>query len=351
MLIHDRATPLTLRRTPEGFLQMRARIGRAGLQAYRADEAGGPPGVPPDAPVRVYRPPEAVFSPASLASFAGKPVTLDHPPAMVDSGNWRAHAVGHSGGAVERDGDHVAADLVLTDAAAVSRAEAGSELSNGYWADFDFTPGVTPAGEPYDAIQRNIRGNHIALVAQGRCGPSCAVAAGDAASVLDADEAAAAGAAPPAAVRDCPPGGDARVARLQAEIDARDGEIAALKARAAADAASLERRATERASVLDAARRIIGPGFAAGGLGLDAIRRAAVAQALGGDAVQGRSDAYVAAAFDAVAALRAGGGPAPVDDPLARHLTAPRAGASTALQARDAYLGGAWKSALTPGDR
>jgi len=158
MLIHDQATPLSRRRTPEGFLQMRARIGRAGIQDYRAGEIGGPAGAAFDSPVRVYRPPAEVFDPASLASFAGKPVTLDHPPAMVDSGNWKQVAVGHSGSSVERDGHHLATDLVVTDAAAVARAEAGSELSNGYWADFDFTPGLTPEGEPYDAVQRNIRG-------------------------------------------------------------------------------------------------------------------------------------------------------------------------------------------------
>ena len=36
MLVHDRATPLARRRTPEGLLEMCARIGRAGLQDDRA---------------------------------------------------------------------------------------------------------------------------------------------------------------------------------------------------------------------------------------------------------------------------------------------------------------------------
>ena len=141
MFVHDQATPLSRRRTPEGFLHLKARIGRAGLQDYKAGEIGGPPGVAPDTNVRVYRPPDEVFAPASLASFASKPVTLDHPPGMVDSGNWKRFAVGHAGEAVAQDGDHVATDLVLTDAEAVAKADAGAELSNGYWADFHFTPG------------------------------------------------------------------------------------------------------------------------------------------------------------------------------------------------------------------
>ena len=277
MLVHDQATPLAQKRTPEGFLHIKARIGRAGLQDYKAGEIGGPAGAPHEANVRVYRPPEEVFDPASLASFAGKPVTLEHPPAMVDSGNWKQFAVGHSGGSVTRDGDHIATDLVVTDAAAVDKARAGSELSNGYWADFDFTPGLTPEGEPYDAVQRKIRGNHIALVDQGRCGPSCTVGATGAGAVTAGSDAAAVdslgaqGRVPTAAtsVLDCPPGeAAAELSRLRSEIEARDGEIAALKARAAADAASLDRRAAERARTIDVARNLLGAGFDPTGLDL-----------------------------------------------------------------------------------
>lgn len=338
MLVHDRATPLARRRTPEGFLEVRARIGRAGLHDYRAGEIGGPPGARPDAPVRVYRPPDEVFDPVSLASFAGKPVTQGHPASMVDSANWRAHAVGHSGQGVVRDGDHVAADLVVTDAAAVAVAEAGSELSNGYWADFDFTPGTTPEGEPYDALQRNIRGNHIALVDRGRCGPSCALPAGG--GTADA-------AAP--AVSDPPSGGEpalhqlggeaALVAQLRADIETRDGEIAALRARMVADAASLDRRAAERVAVVDLARGILGPDFDPAGLDLDEVRRTTVVRALGAEAVRGRGDAYVAAAFDTLAALHAARRP----DPLSERLAADPASPLAALQARNAALAGAWK--------
>ncbi len=365
MLVHDQATPLAQKRTPEGFLRIKARIGRTGLQDYKAGEIGGPAGAPPEANVRVYRPPEEVFDPASLVSFAGKPVTLEHPPAMVDSGNWKQFAVGHSGGTVARDGDHLATDLVVTDAAAVDKAQAGSELSNGYWADFDFTPGLTPAGEPYDAVQRNIRGNHIALVDQGRCGPSCTVGATGAGAVTSDRDAAAtdsAGAASrasaAASVLDCPPGEvAAELSRLRSEIATRNGEIAALKARAAADAASLDRRAAERTSTIDVARILLGAGFDPTGLEVGDIRRTAVVKALGQDAVRGRSDDYVEAAFDTVAALGADRRPPPgsrTTNPLAGHLAAGSAGAgsqATALQDRNAYLARAWKPDRTPGDR
>ncbi len=80
MFLHDAATAVSRELTPEGFLRVKARIGRSGLHDYKAGEIGGPPGAAPDTVVRVYRPVGAVFDAASMASFGGKPVTLDHPP-------------------------------------------------------------------------------------------------------------------------------------------------------------------------------------------------------------------------------------------------------------------------------
>ncbi|MBE7203629.1 MAG: DUF2213 domain-containing protein, partial [Parafilimonas terrae] len=175
MYIQDSAAVTSRELTPEGFLKVKANIGRAGLHDYRAAELGVLEGFGPDDRIRVYRPPEEVFDPASMASFAGKPVTSDHPPEMVDARNWRRYAIGQSGEQVMRDGDHMAAELLITDAGAVARAQGGAQLSNGYQADFDFVPGTAPDGTAYHAIQRNIRGNHIALVDAGRCGDSCRV--------------------------------------------------------------------------------------------------------------------------------------------------------------------------------
>ena len=44
------------------------------------------------------------------------------------------------------------------------------ELSLGYRCDCEETPGVAPDGQPYDAIQRNIRINHLAVVPLARAG-------------------------------------------------------------------------------------------------------------------------------------------------------------------------------------
>ena len=335
MLIHDAVPAVTRDITPEGFLRVRARIARSGLHDYRASELGAPAGFVSGDTIRVYRPPEQVFHPDAIASFVNKPVTDGHPPAMIDAGNWRQYAVGHAGPAVTRDGDHLAADLLITDAAAVARAEAGAELSNGYHADFDFTPGTTPDGEPFDALQSNIRGNHIALVDAGRCGDTCRIG----------DE----------AVRDCGCGGALlfitidgiaiettaagaeALERLRLLVEAKDGAVAALSAKALDDAA-IEARVQERTAALDGARAIFGPVFEAQHQPTAAIRRAVVAKLLDAS-LAGRSDTYVEAAFDTLMRVRSG------VNPLAAHLAAPAAagGPDIARIKRDRFLTHAWK--------
>lgn len=54
-------------------------------------------------------------------------------------------------------------------------SEEQREISCGYHYDPDMTPGVFN-GEHYDGIMRNIRGNHVALVEEGRAGPDVLVA-------------------------------------------------------------------------------------------------------------------------------------------------------------------------------
>jgi uncharacterized protein len=160
--------------TPEGFLVVPGRLARTGVQDYAAYELG----MEGDAMriVRLYRPPEEVFSPDSMASFEGKPVTVDHPNEPVTVDNWKAYAVGEVSG-IHRAGDMLAAKTIcIKDGAAIAALKSGKrELSNGYRFTLDLTAGVTPQGAAYDGIQRNIRGNHIALVDAARCGSACRI--------------------------------------------------------------------------------------------------------------------------------------------------------------------------------
>lgn len=146
----------------DGSIVVEAHITRAGVFTYSN---------PDGSTRREYRPPAEVFSAESLESFAMVPVTDEHPPTMISAKNARKFQVGSVGENVRQDGDHVIATVAVTDDALVAKMKAGKrEVSCGYSCDLDETPGTTPDGVRYDAVQRNIRGNHLAVVTHGRAG-------------------------------------------------------------------------------------------------------------------------------------------------------------------------------------
>jgi hypothetical protein len=180
MLFSDSLTLDAPKRTKEGFLAVRAKAARAGVYQYRGHELDRDgKHFTADQIVNVYRPQEEVFDQASVRSFLLKPITDNHPSVPVTADNWKQHARGVAAGAM-RDGDFLAFDLVLMDRQAIASVENGKrELSNGYSSELEIADGVAPDGTKYQAIQRNIRGNHIAIVDKGRAGSACCI--GDAA--------------------------------------------------------------------------------------------------------------------------------------------------------------------------
>ena len=150
--------------TPEGYLRAWASIARTGIQLYT--DADG-------SVRREYRPATEVASPESLASFAGKAITSEHPPVLLDAENTKDYQVGFSGTEVVYDDGFVKAVMTITDKDAIERIMRGDarEVSAGYRVNYDPTPGVTESGENYDGIQKEIIGNHIAVVRRGRAGP------------------------------------------------------------------------------------------------------------------------------------------------------------------------------------
>lgn len=150
--------------TPEGYLRAWATIARTGVQMYT--DADG-------SIRREYRPEVEVASPESLASFAGKAITLEHPPVLLDSANTKDYQIGFSGTEVVYDNGFVRAVMTITDDEAIKRIMRGDakEVSAGYRVNYEATPGVTDSGENYDGIQKEINGNHIAVVRRGRAGP------------------------------------------------------------------------------------------------------------------------------------------------------------------------------------
>jgi len=161
----------TARICADGSLVAEVRGARTGIQLYSKSDTGAPADFAGDS-VRVYRPAEEVFSRDSLASFAAAPVTINHPSEMVDASNWKRHGVGEINGDIARDGEFVRVPLIVRDAAAVEKVRTThKQLSMGYTCTLDWTPGTTPSGEAYDAVQREIRINHIAAVPAARGGP------------------------------------------------------------------------------------------------------------------------------------------------------------------------------------
>lgn len=161
--------------TAEGFLVAPGTLARTGVQEYRAYELGLKNLAPMKA-IRLYRPPEEVFNPESLRSFENKPITIDHPPEDVTAENWKKYSVGDAR-KIGRDGEFMTGILTIKEKDAIDMINEGkSQLSNGYSFTLDMTPGVAPDGSAYDGVQRNIRGNHVAIVGAARCGSACRIA-------------------------------------------------------------------------------------------------------------------------------------------------------------------------------
>lgn len=165
------------RRTRDGYLAVRARASRTGTYRYLGSEIDpdNKHGLRDAGLVNVLRDEATVFDEAAARSFIGKPVTDDHPSAPVNADNWRDHARGMVMGAM-RDGEYLAFDLLLTDAAAIEKIDDGKrELSNGYSADLEFGDFQASDGTKCVARQKSIAGNHVALVDKGRAGSECAI--------------------------------------------------------------------------------------------------------------------------------------------------------------------------------
>ncbi len=155
--------------TDEGFLICRnVPIARTGDQQYLASELG----LDGDKVVTVHRPEEEVFSEATIASFEGKPVTDNHPSELLDSSNVTIHSKGHAQNIRRGAGewsDYLLGDLFVQDERLIEEVRNGKrDVSCGYAVDYDDNGDGT-------YTQRNIRGNHIAIVEEGRAGHKAAI--------------------------------------------------------------------------------------------------------------------------------------------------------------------------------
>lgn len=184
---YDRAINLDAKRvirTDEGYLRAPARLTRAGVFHYRNPVTG--------AKWSELRLPEEVFKADSLASFELLPVIVNHigPNVAVTADNAKSVQVGSVGGIHQdrEDPNYVSGTVLITDGKTVEEVERGKvELSNGYFCEKEavtldangdrpvYKDPVTGVSEPYDFIQRSIRGNHVAIVDHGRAGPGARI--------------------------------------------------------------------------------------------------------------------------------------------------------------------------------
>lgn len=160
-------------RTPQGFLKAPVRATRTGIFVYK-DAKGNE--------VRELRLPEEVFTKPSMESLVMIPITNNHPYEFVDSFNAKTHMVGYTGENVYKDEDtFLSTTAIITDERTIKEVEskekeqvslgykAALEMKNGFWNGKAITENGTD-DERFDAIQRDIRYNHLAVVPAGRAG-------------------------------------------------------------------------------------------------------------------------------------------------------------------------------------
>ncbi|EKN3501848.1 DUF2213 domain-containing protein [Yersinia enterocolitica] len=158
---------MTWKRTSQGYVITTATITRAGPIEYYGHEIGLT-GSDANKKITVIRTLDELSKPETLASFNGLPFTLTHPDdGEVTATDHKDKASGHIAN-TRMDGDEVVCDVYLTDSVAIETLEKTGirEVSVGY--------------EPAELADRggkfyhiNIRGNHVAGVAEGRYGAQC----------------------------------------------------------------------------------------------------------------------------------------------------------------------------------
>ena len=167
------SVPTERKLTDAGQMHVPCKFARTGTQLYTAKQLGLAD-LDDNEVVEVHREAADVFATDSMDSFRSAPVTIGHPKnaegkaIQVSAENAKDLQVGMLEGMPVQDEETLGGVLVLTDQAAIDALEDGTqELSAGYICDIEDVDGKY--------FQRNIRANHIAIVAKGRAGSSCRI--------------------------------------------------------------------------------------------------------------------------------------------------------------------------------
>ncbi len=142
-------------------------ITKAGVFPYLGKQID--PSLEPDKIYQVYRPQEEIKKAAD--TFKLVPLVDNHTmlgPDFTPAEEKGVHGVlGED--IKEKDGTLYADVKIFSEQLKKEIQDGKKELSLGYFCKYDLTPGQYN-GMHYDAVQRDLKGNHIALVANGRMG-------------------------------------------------------------------------------------------------------------------------------------------------------------------------------------
>ena len=184
------ATPSVRSKDENGFLHVALTpISKATVNPYlgREIEGSAAHGFKPDSIYYGLRDPQELEKAAG--TFNGLPLLLEHHP--TDAENLpKEWVVGSMGTDAVYEKPYLKNSMTVTDAQAIGYIEDGTakEISCSYRFTPDFTAGTYTEADGsevhYDFIMRDIRGNHVALVPEGRAGHDVHVAdSGDAVNI------------------------------------------------------------------------------------------------------------------------------------------------------------------------
>lgn len=161
MLRYDNIDNIKLTKTPEGYLEGYAITTRTGVFKYMKADGSIQ---------RELRLADEVFKDDAINSFKLLPITDEHPQEEVNADNAKELAIGFTGEDIKRQDSYLLTKLKITDKKTIDAINSGKRgLSYGYKVNLVKKDGVYN-GEKYDYVQTNIKGNHLAIVYQGRAG-------------------------------------------------------------------------------------------------------------------------------------------------------------------------------------
>lgn len=154
----------------DGNMRVPVIIAQAGVLDYKYTDDNGE-----EILVREVKLPKDILSKHTVFSAEGKQVTDEHPKDMLDSSNYIRHIKGvFINPKIVNDSIH--GEIVIYDKELQDSLKSGEkyQISTGFWHTTEIKNGIFN-GKIYDAIQRDISINHIAIVKNGRAGDNVKV--------------------------------------------------------------------------------------------------------------------------------------------------------------------------------